>query len=147
LVSGRTVTVTGVQLELGSSPTPFTRAGGTIAGELAACQRYYWRNTSGQNNSRLGPVGSFSSSTNAYILATMPVTMRTAPTSVDFSTLALYDFNSDIAVTNVVITTNCASPQSALLTCTVASGGTQYRPAQLEANNSSTAYIGLSAEL
>jgi hypothetical protein len=32
---------TGVQLEVGTIPTPFSRSGGTIGGELSLCQRYY----------------------------------------------------------------------------------------------------------
>lgn len=31
----------GIQLEQGSYPTPFSRSGGTIGGELSLCQRYY----------------------------------------------------------------------------------------------------------
>jgi hypothetical protein len=38
---GDGIYVTGIQAEIGSVATPFSRAGGNIQGELAACQRYY----------------------------------------------------------------------------------------------------------
>jgi hypothetical protein len=70
--------ITGVQVELGSTPTTFSRAGGTIQGELAACQRYYYKLTNGVVNAALMSAFYYSaSSLNAYV--PFPVTMRTSP--------------------------------------------------------------------
>jgi hypothetical protein len=72
-----------VQLELGITPTPFRRAGGTIAGELAACQRYY---SLVQGSSPTVAAAAIGATTQyALGLVTFPVTMRIAPTVVLYS--------------------------------------------------------------
>jgi hypothetical protein len=65
-----------VQLELGAAATPFARAGGSIGGELALCQRYYWREYGGSNAPTI-PVSYTANS--ATIGGNNPVTMRIAP--------------------------------------------------------------------
>jgi len=80
----------GVQLEAGSTATPFQTATGTLQGELAACQRYYWRTTgqAAQINDIGG--GAAFSSTSAVGIIKLPVQMRVAPTC---AVSAAGDFN------------------------------------------------------
>jgi hypothetical protein len=69
-----------LQFEMGSVPTTFSRAGGTIQGELAACQRYFYRL---QNGASLAPVGNGAmySGTSGYPQHAFPSIMRTVPTA------------------------------------------------------------------
>ena len=135
--------ITGVQLELGSVATVFARAGGTIQGELAACQRYYQRFGGDIAYQYLGN-GIANSTTSAYITIPPMVKMRTVPSSIDGGTLALYDAGTITAVTNTTLGAQNGMLQVA---CTVASGLTAQRPYFLVTNNSTSAYLGFSAEL
>ena len=139
--------VTGVQIEVGSTATPFSRAGGTIAGELAACQRYYFRNTATSVNSFFGYGISTSTTAVAFALNSQ-VTMRVAPTSVDYSTIEIHlPGVADYAFTTLTLDTTFCSTNTAYFNVTGASGLTTSRTYELRANNSSSAYVGFSAEL
>ena len=82
--------ITGVQLELGSVATPFSRAGGTLSGELMACQRYF--ETSYDTGATIGgtstigfvgsPVMATNTGSNIYRALYIPykVTKRATPT-------------------------------------------------------------------
>jgi hypothetical protein len=138
---------TGVQLEIGSVATPFSRAGGTLSGELAACQRYYWRSTALNTYSTYG-LGYGISTTNAAICVQPPVPMRVAPTSVDFSNLALEIVGvAAYAATTCIISGSENGTQQIVLNVGGASGLTQFRPYSLHANNTTSSFVGLSAEL
>ena len=138
----------GVQLEYGSKATPFQTATGTIQGELAACQRYYYRAVSPAGNG-IG-IGMVDSTTIALIKTYFPVTMRTSPSALDQTgTATNYAVRtSGVTITNLsaVPTFNNASTNEAVTTFTVASGLTAGEAALGRAQVSG-AYLGWSAEL
>jgi len=140
--------ITGVQLEIGSVATSFTRTGGTIQGELAACQRYYVR-FNDPSNTR-GNIGSAIrySGTNGLALVYLPVTMRVAPTALESASLEVSDIEAtNIAITAVTLASTYATNKTLGIDFTVASGLVANRPYFLRQANTTAGYLGVIAEL
>jgi hypothetical protein len=143
-----TLDLWGVQAEAGSVATAFQTATGTLQGELAACQRYYYRITQSAGNTF--NAGFVDSTTVAQLSHIFPTTMRTAPTALEQSGTA-----ADYAVrTSGGTVTNCsavpaynnASTNLAQTVFTVASGLTAGQGCQGRCVTTG-AYLGWSAEL
>ena len=145
-INSSTVDTWGWQLEAGSTATAFQTATGTVQGELAACQRYYYRlsGASGQNNFYIGSGTVNASGSNAYIYTKYPTTMRVVPTFTFLSAGNYYIVSSPQGVATSVGTDN-PGVDSAGLTFAKATM-VAYGSATIQANTSS-AYIEMSAEL
>jgi hypothetical protein len=97
--------LTGVQWSTGTiTPTSFTRAGITEQGELAACQRYYYRfsTTSSSNYERIA-IG-MADNTNWQAMIHFPVTMRQPPTMTTSQTVGqfyVFDLANLFALTSI----------------------------------------------
>ena len=137
-----------VQLETGSVATPFSRAGGTLSGELAACQRYYWRTTPGNTYGHYG-LGMAGSTTAAYVELKLPITMRVIPTSIDVPSTITRLRLTNVAATNWTISaiSLADSTQDNLALTLTASSMTANQALILGNNNDTTGFIGASAEL
>jgi hypothetical protein len=141
-IQNNTIDVWGVQVEYGSKATPFETASGTIQGELALCQRYYYQAATG-NTVILG--GGFCLGTTELQAPIMfPVTMRTAPSLVIVTGSNYYtdQFNGKLANT---LTLQRASQQTAALVM-AATGFVSGTGSYIYTNNAS-ASVGFNSEL
>jgi len=140
--------LTGVQIDVGiwtatTAPT-FRRSGGTIQGELAACQRYYVR-FDGASYAVSG-YGTFTSTTNAVIMTPLPATMRIAPSAVDWGTLSVFEYSAAFTPSAVTMDTSYTNPKVAAVNATI-TGATAGRSAFFRTSGSTAGFIGYSAEL
>jgi hypothetical protein len=146
--NGSTFDIANAQVEAGNTATVFQTATGTIQGELAACQRYYYRQTAPQVYSTMGTAQNILT-TQSISQIPFPVTMRVYPTTLDYSTLALQESSTGtvISVTSVTFDASTGNTNFGSAIFGVASGLTINRVTRIIANNSTAAYLGFSAEL
>jgi hypothetical protein len=148
-----TLDLWGVQLEAGTVATPFRRNANSIQGELAACQRYYYRIFPNGQNKLLSPATA-SSTTSSAVYTTFPVPMRISPTALEQSgTAADYSLNyagtqyqcSAIPTYNAQTTTEMAF--TVFTTSAVLTAGQGGRAVTTSVAGGENAFLGWSAEL
>ena len=140
--------ITGVQLEKGSTATPFEFR--SIGTELALCQRYYWKNQPDTTASKTLGTGFNNLTTNMYVFVSFPVPMRTSPAALEQSGTA-----ADYQVLHGNTGTSCNSVPTfgestiygSRINAPVASGLTAGQGAMFRALISGTGYLAWSAEL
>ena len=147
-IQNGTFDIWGVQAEAGSVATAFQTATGTLQGELAACQRYYQRFNDGGGSVTGFANGMASSTTAAYFILNLLTTMRVKPTTLDIASIRAADYNTAYSPSgSFSIYSGGTSTDKVSLTASTFTGLTQYRAYVLEAAGSTSAYIGIGAEL
>jgi hypothetical protein len=144
-IQSNTFDIWGVQLEAGSTATPFRRNANSLQGELAACQRYYVR-FGGDSSTQIFCTGIGNTASVAKGAFFFPVPMRIGPTSVDFLNLATSDLDS---YTNAftTLTLEQAAKNSVRLQISGGSGMTNKQMLFVVSNATTNSHLGFSAEL
>jgi hypothetical protein len=136
--------ITGAQLEESSVATPYSRQNPTIQGELAACQRYYYRESGPAGGITTG-FGTAYSTTNFFSVVKSKVTMRVNPTSIDYSNLQAVNASTGLAASSAILWSGSSTSDAPALLLTTAGTFAVQSPWAL--GFSATGYIAFSAEL
>jgi len=143
--NGATWYITGVQLEIGTSATPFERR--LYNQELANCQRYALMIKNGTTSIDRFGLGSTVSSTTVQLLIQHPVAFRAAPTLTTTGTAADYQvYATAVTACNAAPTLGEGSQFNSRYNFVTAGGLTGGQVAQCSGANTN-AYLLLSAEL
>jgi len=145
--------ITGVQLEIAPQATPFSRAGGSIGGELSLCQRYFYKVYS-QNAASVYEkvaIGQATSTTAALFQIPLPVTMRVAPSgtiaSLGASSFAIVNSSNTNASAVGSLSYESTTPNNVSLSTSLGGSWLSTGNAALLIGNSAGWYLGFSAEL
>jgi hypothetical protein len=144
--------VTGIQIDLGtytaSTAPTFRRSGGTIQGELAACQRYYFRTKVAAAYGYIGNIGNATATSTARTTISLPVPMRVQPTAIDYGgAITVSDGATLTTPGSITLETNGTTQAPQVVGNMSTNILTQFRSYMFQDNNAGTAYLGLSAEL
>jgi hypothetical protein len=144
------VEITGIQMELGSYATTFSRAGGTIQGELAACQRYFVRLVNGsEKTAEAITLAQAYGTTGAIAALQWIVPMRSTPTMTISAIGHFGIFNASATVltaTNFALTSSGTSSRHGRLDVGTASGLVGGNSGYVLSNSASST-MDISAEL
>jgi hypothetical protein len=137
----------GVQLEYGSKATPFqTASGGSIQGELALCQRYYYKLAEG--NSHFIGIGTYYSASALYVGVSFPVTMRSAPTLSVIAGTDYYTFDRNSGGDSFNdFTIYQAKTTTAGMSNTAQVSGTAGQSGMVSTGSNPAAFVAFSSEL